>query len=162
YQWISAGDLEDQRARAWADIALDDKESVSPELRRQAVAVLADRQFEADPPGWEPPPHLESAVLKRRARAIGSITLASLVLGACIFSMRFAWTARNGNPSIRVAGWAEYNYNGYQSLPAWPEFRTLIDTMDKLPPGRALWEGGDAVGQYGTTLSPELLPYFTK
>jgi hypothetical protein len=33
--------------------------------------------------------------------------------------------------------------------------------MAELPPGRALWEGGDAVGAYGTTLSPELLPYFT-
>ena len=29
-------------------------------------------------------------------------------------------------------------------------------------PGRAMWEGGDAVGNYGTTLSLELLPYFTK
>jgi hypothetical protein len=33
--------------------------------------------------------------------------------------------------------------------------------MGKLPPGRALWEGGDAVGTYGTTLALELLPYFT-
>ncbi len=31
----------------------------------------------------------------------------------------------------------------------------------KLPPGRAMWEGGDAVGAYGTTLALELLPYFT-
>jgi hypothetical protein len=36
-----------------------------------------------------------------------------------------------------------------------------METMAKLPAGRALWEGGDAVGAYGTTLSPELLPYFT-
>jgi hypothetical protein len=161
YTWISAGDLEDQRARAWADIALDDRDDVPPELKRRAVAVLADRHFDADPPGWEPPHHLESGVLARRTRAIGTITLAVLVGVACVFGMRFAWTARNGNPGIRVAGWAEYNYDGYQSLAAWPEFRTLIDTMDKLPPGRAMWEGGDAVGEYGTTLSPELLPYFT-
>ncbi len=161
YAWIGTGDLEDQRARAWADIALDERDDVSPELRRRAVAVLAERQFDDDPPGWEPPHHLESRVLARRARAIGGITLAVLVGVACTFGMRFAWTARNGNPSIRVAGWAEYNYNGYQELPAWPEFRTLIDTMNGLAPGRALWEGGDAVGVYGTTLSPELLPYFT-
>jgi hypothetical protein len=161
YTWISAGDLEDQRARAWADIALDDRDDVSPELRRRAVAVLADRHFDEDPPGWEPPRHLDADVLARRTRAIGGITLAVLVGVACVFGMRFAWTARNGNPSIRIAGWAEYNYNGYQELPAWPEFRTLIDTMNELPPGRALWEGGDAVGAYGTTLSPELLPYFT-
>src|SRR5262249_31060203 len=76
---ISAGDLEDQRARAWAAIALDDRSDVSPELRRQAVAALADRHFDADPPGWEPPDHLEPSVLARRARALGTITLAVLV-----------------------------------------------------------------------------------
>ena len=37
-----------------------------------------------------------------------------------------------------------------------------MKTMGRLPPGRALWEGGDAVGAYGTTLALELLPYFTK
>ena len=47
----------------------------------------------------------------------------------------------------------QYNYDGYQSLgPSWPEFHSMIDTMNKLPPGRAVWEGGDAVGAYGTTL----------
>ena len=92
---------------------------------------------------------------------IATVALAVFVVIGSIFGLRFAWSARNGNPSIRVAGWAQYNYGGYQSLPAWPEFRTLIKTMDTLPPGRAMWEGGDAVGAYGTTLSPELLPYFT-
>jgi hypothetical protein len=163
YSWISAGDLEDVRARAWAGIALDERADVEPELRRHAVAMLADRRFDTGPPGWEPPEHLEPGVLARRTRAIGTITLAVLVGVAGIFGMRFAWSARNGNPSIRIAGWADYNYGGYQSLgQSWSEFHSLIETMDGLPPGRAMWEGGDAVGAYGTTLSPELLPYFTK
>src|SRR5258708_15676512 len=33
--------------------------------------------------------------------------------------------------------------------------------MDKLPPGRALWEPSGDINTYGTTLALELLPYFT-
>jgi hypothetical protein len=55
--------------------------------------------------------------------------------------------------------WASYNFEGYEGKPAWPEFKALIDKMNKLPPGRALWE--TAGGSYGTTLALTLLPYFT-
>jgi hypothetical protein len=70
-------------------------------------------------------------------RVCGRGWIGVLVGVACIFSMRFAWTARNGNPGIRIAGWAEYNYKGYQDQPAWPEFKRLMDTMNGLAPGRA-------------------------
>lgn len=55
--------------------------------------------------------------------------------------------------------WAKYNFEGYEGKPAWPEFKNLIDVMDKQQPGRALWE--TAEGSYGTTLALMLLPYFT-
>ena len=162
FRWISEGDLEDVRARAWADVALDDRVDIDPEIRHRAVTVLAERKFDTAPPGWQPPAHLDSELLARRSRLVATSALAALVLIGAVFGLRLAWSARNGNPNIRVAGWAQYNYGGYQSLPAWPEFRSLIETMDSLPPGRAMWEGGNDVGNYGTTLSPELLPYFTK
>ncbi|MFM7617822.1 MAG: hypothetical protein ACKO72_10245, partial [Actinomycetes bacterium] len=64
--------------------------------------------------------------------------------------------------------WAEWNYSGYQDVradatrpKAWPEFEALIDEMRGLPAGRAIWEGGGAIDNYGTTLALELLPYFT-
>jgi hypothetical protein len=161
FRWVTDGDLQDVRARAWADVALDERAEISPEVRHRAVTMLADRRFDTGPPGWEPPPHLDSAVIARRTRAIAMAALAGVTAVGCVFGLRLAWSARNGNPSIRVAGWAQYNYGGYQSQTAWPEFKSLIKTMDKLPPGRAMWEGGDAVGNYGTTLSLELLPYFT-
>ncbi len=161
FSWISDGDLQDARARGWAEVALDERVEIDPEVRRRAVAVLADRRFEEGPPGWHPPSYLDPARLRQRSRLIGMTALAVLVGAGSIFGLRLAWSARNGNPAIRVAGWAEYNYGGYQSLSAWPEFRSLVETMDKLPPGRALWEGGDAIGNYGTTLALELLPYFT-
>ncbi|MGO9875474.1 MAG: hypothetical protein ACLPVY_16930 [Acidimicrobiia bacterium] len=161
FSWISDGDLQDVRAKAWAEIALDERAEIDPEVRRRAVAALAERRFDEGPPDWEPPRYLDPERLRRRARVISMSALAVLVGAGCIFGMRLAWSARNGNPDIRIAGWAQYNYGGYQSMPAWPEFRSLIETMDKLPPGRALWEGGDAIGNYGTTLALELLPYFT-
>jgi hypothetical protein len=62
--------------------------------------------------------------------------------------------------------WAQWNYSGYENTDgaatkAYPEYRALIDELDKLPPGRALWEGGQSLGVYGTPLAPMLLPYWT-
>jgi hypothetical protein len=64
--------------------------------------------------------------------------------------------------------WARYNYTGYESGSAadytaksWPEYRAFLDTARKLAPGRLAWEGGDAIGAYGTPLALMLLPYWT-
>jgi hypothetical protein len=64
--------------------------------------------------------------------------------------------------------WARYNYTGYESgstadftAKSWPEYRAFIDTANKLAPGRMLWEGGSAIGAYGTPLALMLLPYWT-
>ena len=64
--------------------------------------------------------------------------------------------------------WARYNYTGYESgttadftAKSWPEYRAFLDTANSLPPGRMLWEGGDAIGAYGTPLALMLLPYWT-
>jgi hypothetical protein len=64
--------------------------------------------------------------------------------------------------------WARYNYTGYESgssadftAKSWPEYRAFLDTANSLAPGRMLWEGGDAIGAYGTPLALMLLPYWT-
>jgi 6-pyruvoyl-tetrahydropterin synthase related domain len=63
--------------------------------------------------------------------------------------------------------WAKWNYSGYEHTGAesdtkvYPEFKSLVSTLDRLPPGRAMWEGGAAIGVYGTPLALMLLPYFT-
>ncbi len=36
-----------------------------------------------------------------------------------------------------------------------------MDTMGRLPAGRAMWEGGQAIDAYGTSLALMLLPYWT-
>jgi hypothetical protein len=60
-----------------------------------------------------------------------------------------------------LPSWIKWNYSGYEAKPAYPEFREVIETMGKLPPGRALWEPSSGIDKYGTTLALELLPHFT-
>ncbi len=64
--------------------------------------------------------------------------------------------------------WARYNYTGYEggstadaTAKSWPEYRAFLDTANLLAPGRMAWEGGDAIGAYGTPLALMLLPYWT-
>ena len=64
--------------------------------------------------------------------------------------------------------WAKYNYTGYESgstadftAKSWTEYKAFLDTANSLPPGRMAWEGGDAIGAYGTPLALMLLPYWT-
>ncbi|MFI5052854.1 MAG: 6-pyruvoyl-tetrahydropterin synthase-related protein, partial [Acidimicrobiia bacterium] len=64
--------------------------------------------------------------------------------------------------------WARYNYTGYEggtiadfTQKSWPEYRAFLDTANSLAPGRMAWEGGDAIGAYGTPLALMLLPYWT-
>jgi hypothetical protein len=162
FSWVRDGDLQDARGAAWAKLAMDESPDADPELRRHAVEMLASRHFRTGPPGWEPEPHLAPARLARRAHVIAASTLAGLVAITGVYGLHRAWGARLANPGIAIEGWAAYNYKGYEGQTAWPEYHALMEKMGSLPPGRALWEGGDAVGNYGTTLALELLPYFTK
>ncbi len=60
-----------------------------------------------------------------------------------------------------IPAWIKWNYSGYEAKPAYAEFKEVIETMGKLPPGRALWEPSSGIDKYGTTLALELLPHFT-
>lgn len=70
--------------------------------------------------------------------------------------------------------WVSWNETGYEnaaqprdpnakanSRKQYSEYKALIDRMGKLPPGRALWEGGPSIDVYGTPLALMLLPYWT-
>jgi hypothetical protein len=172
YTWIRDGDLQDARARAWAELATaEDDETIDPAVRKDAAWALAERRFDADPAGWEPPWHLSPENTKRRAKLIGSITLTLLVAITGVIGLNRGWDARNGNPAIAITGWAAWNYSGYESKskPAYAQYRGVITAMDEVAHtngnGRALWEPSagepDAINSYGTSLALELLPYFT-
>jgi hypothetical protein len=169
YRWVRDGDLQDARARAWAELATADEAAVDPEVRKEAAWALAGRRFDTDPAGWEPPADLAPAAVEARSRRIGAIALAVFVAFAGVVALNRAWVARGGNPKIAIAGWAAWNYEGYEKKAAYPQYKAIIDGMDDVARthgnGRALWEPSsgepDAINSYGTSLALELLPHFT-
>jgi hypothetical protein len=103
-----------------------------------------------------------------RRRIAGAVTL---VLALTVVTVPTVWWIIDHEGV--APDWATWNYEGYQNKtppgvtnPAlknasWKEFDSIMTTMGKLPPGRALWEPSGDINNYGTTLALELLPYFT-
>jgi hypothetical protein len=61
-----------------------------------------------------------------------------------------------------VPGWVRWNYTGYESKEAWPEYQAIVETLDQLPPGRVMWEPhSEEMGKYGSPLAFMLFPYWT-
>lgn len=64
-------------------------------------------------------------------------------------------------------GWTSYNFNGYEGLPAYAEYRDVVNTMASLGKnpahgcGRATYENNEKIGGYGTSMALELLPHWT-
>jgi hypothetical protein len=65
----------------------------------------------------------------------------------------------------QVTNWSNYNYGGYQSLPSYPEYHSVIDTMRQVGKdhgcGRAMWEYNADENRFGTPEALMLLPYWT-
>ncbi len=65
----------------------------------------------------------------------------------------------------QVASWAQWNYSGYQAKAAWPEYRDLMNTMERVAAkhgcGRAMWEYNADQNRFGTPMALMLLPYWT-
>jgi len=98
----------------------------------------------------------------RDMSVLRAVTISALVVVlACVAIWRVYVT------TDFITFWAKWNYSGYEhtgnesDTKVYPEFNSLVSTLRKLPPGRALWEGGAALGTYGTPLALMMLPYFT-
>ncbi|MFP4073809.1 MAG: hypothetical protein ACLFVZ_07185, partial [Actinomycetota bacterium] len=61
-----------------------------------------------------------------------------------------------------IDGWAKWNYEGYEAKEPWPEYQALMVELDGLPEGRVMWESNSDLNQYGTPMSPMLIPYWTE
>ena len=114
------------------------------------------RELDVDDASQPDIDQFDPAIHAWRRRLVGVFTL--LVLLACVSVPTVWWVVDNEGVA---PAWAQWNYEGYQSRKAWPEYHDIITTMGKLPPGRALWEPSSEINEYGTTLALELLPYFT-
>jgi 6-pyruvoyl-tetrahydropterin synthase-like protein len=133
--------------------------NVSDAAEDEDVEELAAVDAEA----WEaegPPAPAEDQepvpVVRRRRLPAGWALPAAAVAVALVAAMSYTRETRSFLPA-----WIRWNYGGYEVKPAYPEFREVIETMRRLPPGRALWEPSSTIDKYGTTLALELLPHFT-
>ena len=61
-----------------------------------------------------------------------------------------------------VDGWSKWNYEGYEAKEPWSEYEALMAELDTLPDGRVQWEANSDLNQYGTPMSPMLIPYWTE
>ncbi len=61
-----------------------------------------------------------------------------------------------------IDGWAKWNYSGYESKARWPEYEALMEELDALPDGRVHWEANSDLNDFGTPMSPMLIPYWTE
>jgi hypothetical protein len=103
----------------------------------------------------------DTSVVARR-RAVFTPAIAAALVGLLAVTTLVRVHQRRGF----LPFWAEWNYSGYEQSTgragkASAEFRQLVSTMQGLPAGRVMWEGGSAIDRYGTPLALELLPYFT-
>jgi hypothetical protein len=89
---------------------------------------------------WEP-------TISTRALLTGS-TVVLIVLGS-LSSVTY------------IDGWSKWNYSGYESKPRWPEYEALMEEIDALPDGRVHWEANSELNDFGTPMSPMLIPYWT-
>jgi hypothetical protein len=65
----------------------------------------------------------------------------------------------------QVVNWSNDNYGGYESYPAYPEYRALVQTMEHVGAthgcGQSMWEYSPSLGRFGTTMALMLLPYWS-
>lgn len=60
-----------------------------------------------------------------------------------------------------IDGWSKWNYEGYEAKEPWPEYESLMAELSTLPGGRVQWESNSGLNEYGTPMSPMLIPYWT-
>jgi len=58
--------------------------------------------------------------------------------------------------------WTTYNYQGFEVKSGWPEAQRLFQTLDRLPPGRVMWEYNKDYERFGTPRTLENIPAFTR
>jgi hypothetical protein len=65
----------------------------------------------------------------------------------------------------QVTNWSSFNYSGYQAQAAYPEYRSVVETMEKVGAtygcGQAMWQYDPSLNRFGTTQALYLLPYWS-
>jgi hypothetical protein len=61
-----------------------------------------------------------------------------------------------------LPGWVKWNYEGYEGKADWPEYESLMQTIDELPDGRIMWEANSEMNKYGTPMALMLFPFWSE
>lgn len=149
-----AGELVARRANLLPEPS-DEAAVETPAGAGAATAEDAIEPVPVDEPRSEENRARDSSIVRAVAISVLAVTLAMVAIWRVYVTTDF------------ITFWAKWNYSGYEHTgtqsdsKVYPEFNSLVSTLGKLPPGRALWEGGAALGTYGTPLALMMLPYFT-
>ncbi len=153
---VRARQWEEQvQAALWAETAsaegLPDEPPTRPAAAPEVGAALTPRQPPA--PRWAP-------------AAVSGAVLGLLAVMAVVtppFVVQPSSLVHVG-PN-EVTNWSVLNYAGYEAQPAYPEYRSVIQTMEAVSKrygcGRAMWEYSDTEQRFGTPEALMLLPYWT-
>ena len=57
--------------------------------------------------------------------------------------------------------WLNWNFSGYESKNNWTDITTLYEGLDRLEPGRIMWEPNSDLNKYGTPMVLMTIPMFT-
>ncbi|MDQ4134505.1 MAG: 6-pyruvoyl-tetrahydropterin synthase-related protein [Actinomycetota bacterium] len=115
---------------------------------------------------------IASALVAEDAPPSRAATLATPVVTAVVVLLWMATPLHLGwlpTPSTNdvsfVPSWARWNYSGYEGKDAYPEYKGLVDTMERVGQdhgcGRAHWEYESGQDRFGTPMALMLLPYWT-
>ena len=58
--------------------------------------------------------------------------------------------------------WLNWNFTGYESKENWSEINNLYQKLNKLEPGRIMWEPNSDMNKYGTPMVLMTIPLFTE
>ena len=58
--------------------------------------------------------------------------------------------------------WVNWNFTGYEGKDDWSDIEALYSSLEKLPPGRIIWEPNSELNKYGTPMVLMTIPLFTE
>lgn len=134
-----------------------------------ALAPVRHPTFVSRADGYDATQELRLPADHPRAAFVASMTRSAVVALLAVLLAAGALVSIDRGKEF-LPYWIRWNYTGYEetegdeftgTAKAWDEHRRLIDTLEALPPGRLLWEGGPSLDRYGTPLALMLLPYWT-
>ncbi|HZU73121.1 MAG TPA: hypothetical protein VE990_10175 [Acidimicrobiales bacterium] len=94
-----------------------------------------------------------------------SAAAAAVVFVALPLQVLPSWFPLHTADHSFIPDWVKWNYTGYQRKAAYPEYRSVIETMAGVGAeygcGRAMWEYEPELNRFGTPMALMLLPYWT-